>query len=511
MDAPAFDAFVRRTLRESSRRRVLRAGGAALAMVLGLAAPGGHEQAEAERAKRQQRRKRARHVGASARGQAQAAGKKSKKKKKRCKGKLTRCGNSCVDLAMQPAHCGACNNACSPGLMCLNHQCINPADLCDPINGAQCAGGCTDLRFDLDNCGACGTSCRSPHLAVTCDSGVCKTLGCAQGYETCDPQAEGICETDIWSDPANCGTCGHACAGSEACVTGNCCVPPAADLQAAIDATGSGTLRLCAATYYLANTLHISNTSTLTLIGVEPDQTVLDGGNVVGVIKNDGDLKLQSLTITKGRAEQGGGIENAGTLHLEYALVTGNTAQNSGGGLFTSTTIQMYASSVTENTAGLGGGIAISTASGFVGLTQSHVTGNTAGGSGGGAHVSEGLIFVSDGSSVADNTATVGAGGGIFNDNGEVKVLGGSGSSVTGNTAGGNGGGISTTGLVAKVTIDAGSRVTGNRAGGSGGGIDRALGTVTLADATIVTDNHLANGTTLSNCAPVNTITNCIG
>jgi hypothetical protein len=528
---------------------MLRAGIGALATALGLSLSSTNKGATARRsqAKRHRQTTHTVQVGRSERTQVQAGGKKKKKKKKKkhCKGGKIRCGKTCLDSTNDPANCGGCGSRCYGGLICQDRRCVMPGQGQCEFSYTECPDGCKDLKVDIDNCGACGTSCRIPNAAVTCESGDCRTLGCIEGYDTCNAQAESICETHVWSDPDNCGTCGNVCSGHESCVSGRCCISPSANLQAAIDEAGSGnTLVLCSGTYHLASNLRVSDISNVVLSGVGADQTTLDGGNSVGVIKNEGTTKLQGMTITNGRADRGGGIYNTGHLELENVIVRGNTAERYGGGIWTDDEVQMFNSSVTGNTAGDGGGgIAIFTNSGFAGLTNSHVTNNTATGAGGGVYVYEGsTVFVSDGSTVADNTASVASGGGIFNENGTVKILGGRPSSVSGNAAReGNGGGIYTTGLLAtvtlgngagvrdntagadgggietygsKVTLEAGSRVTGNTAGGIGGGLKReegmAFSIITIADATIVTNNFLADATP-SNCAPVNTIANCIG
>ena len=105
-------------------------------------------------------------------------------------------------------------------------------------------------------------------------------------------------------------------------------------------------------------------------------------------------------------------------------------------------------------------------------------------------------------STVTGNTATVG--GGIFTA-GTLELFG---STVIGNTADAYGGGIVNENVFGGGTasLDAASRVTGNTApDGEGGGIANDRGTVTLVNEQIVTDN------TGGNCAPVNTIPNCIG
>jgi hypothetical protein len=46
----------------------------------------------------------------------------------------TLCGDSCVDLNADPAHCGSCGKACASGSFCTNKMCLrSPCDgLCSP-------------------------------------------------------------------------------------------------------------------------------------------------------------------------------------------------------------------------------------------------------------------------------------------------------------------------------------------------------------------------------------------
>ena len=45
----------------------------------------------------------------------------------------TRCGSACVDLSSEPLHCGACNNPCAPGGLCISGKCVNAAPSCQAI------------------------------------------------------------------------------------------------------------------------------------------------------------------------------------------------------------------------------------------------------------------------------------------------------------------------------------------------------------------------------------------
>jgi len=74
----------------------------------------------------------------------------------------------------------------------------------------------------------------------------------------------------------------------------------------------------------------------ITLSGESADKTTLDGKESGAVIKINlgAKVKIRHLTITNGRAKNGGGIFNQGSLMLEQVIVTKNTALQSGGGIY---------------------------------------------------------------------------------------------------------------------------------------------------------------------------------
>lgn len=153
-----------------------------------------------------------------------------------------RCFGACVNLAIDPAHCGSCDIVCTSGSSCQSgvcggctagdpscgglgdpaacgaartacdrdQLCVGGACVCRPPLVAV-SGACVDLSTDPNNCGAPGMVC-----ADSCALGHC-ARACPDGTRDCD----GAC-VDTRSDSANCGDCGRACGPSETCQGGNC-------------------------------------------------------------------------------------------------------------------------------------------------------------------------------------------------------------------------------------------------------------------------------------------------
>jgi len=112
------------------------------------------------------------------------------------------CNGACVDLTLDPLHCGACGDACTAA-----------APSC-------CTGVCAATQSDTNNCGTCGTQCPG----TTCNGG-CTSI-CAFPFENCDQNlAVNGCEADLVSDPTNCGGCGILCPVGAECMTGSCVCP----------------------------------------------------------------------------------------------------------------------------------------------------------------------------------------------------------------------------------------------------------------------------------------------
>lgn len=81
-------------------------------------------------------------------------------------GVLTPCGNACVNLGVDPMHCGSCTLGCMPAMACVTGICM-PAGPCQ-FPEYSCPSGCANLLNDPMNCGACGHVC-----STYCMNGLC--------------------------------------------------------------------------------------------------------------------------------------------------------------------------------------------------------------------------------------------------------------------------------------------------------------------------------------------------
>ncbi|SIO55552.1 hypothetical protein SAMN05444166_5109 [Singulisphaera sp. GP187] len=189
------------------------------------------------------------------------------------------------------------------------------------------------------------------------------------------------------------------------------------------------------------------------------------------------EVAISGLTISGGRvsAESGGGIANHGTLAITDSTLSGNSAGFNGGGIDNYGTLAVTRSTLSGNSARYGaGGIDNSTLHGTVKLTQSILSGNSAG-TGGGIGNSTGTVTITN-STLSGNSAVYN-GGGISNA-GTVTVTH---STLSDNSAGFNGGAISNYNAVTITN----STLSGNSAG-AGGAIANSsyAGTVTIAEST---------------------------
>lgn len=140
--------------------------------------------------------------------------------------------NGCEVHILDDANCGGCGVACDPGQTCTKD--INGKYFC------ACPGGqtlcpnpvaCVDTGTDARNCGGCGIDCRSPNYLTEfhgdgyCNYGTCD-FSCRQGWGDCNTNSNDGCETNLNSDPRNCGACGHSCdlLGNQPCILGQCAV-----------------------------------------------------------------------------------------------------------------------------------------------------------------------------------------------------------------------------------------------------------------------------------------------
>jgi len=146
-----------------------------------------------------------------------------------CAPEFKHCEGGCVSIDRPDLGCGAevCHACTIPNATprCnRSHAC----DIAVCYHGFQdCNGdgrdGCeTNVRTDPDNCGACGRRCPPlPHAERGCGD-VCTIWRCEPGHRDCNGVAADGCEVNALDDAANCGACGHACAARETCRSGTC-------------------------------------------------------------------------------------------------------------------------------------------------------------------------------------------------------------------------------------------------------------------------------------------------
>jgi hypothetical protein len=128
------------------------------------------------------------------------------------------CGNICVPLDNPQFGCG--DPFCSPcGLANADAGCDDAACSllacndgwtdCDlnPANGCE-----SDINSDPLNCGACNAPCTTlPNMTATCVGGTCSAPACVIGYQDCNLDMSDGCEVNTTTDPAHCGVCSNVC------------------------------------------------------------------------------------------------------------------------------------------------------------------------------------------------------------------------------------------------------------------------------------------------------------
>jgi hypothetical protein len=134
-----------------------------------------------------------------------------------CQARLLLCGDTCTDPMTSQERCGASGDCagpnagvvCAPGQVCAGGTC---ADQCQP-GFVRCDGRCIDPRLDRTYCGAT-SDCQGSAAGITCGAGlVCSegecTTECAPGLIQCGADC-----VDPMNDPVFCGASG-SCEGEE--------------------------------------------------------------------------------------------------------------------------------------------------------------------------------------------------------------------------------------------------------------------------------------------------------
>jgi hypothetical protein len=130
-----------------------------------------------------------------------------------------------VDVLTDPKNCGACGNACDPGVFCSGGKCGCPPGFID------CSGECVDPTTDDEHCGGCNNRCSPPADACRpmpprayygCRNGACGALKCQAPSADCNGDLDQCggdgCELDRLGTRENCGGCGIECAPGLDCI-----------------------------------------------------------------------------------------------------------------------------------------------------------------------------------------------------------------------------------------------------------------------------------------------------
>ena len=195
--------------------------------------------------------------------------------------------------------------------------------------------------------------------------------------------------------------------------------------------------------------------------GSAPDFAILELGS-------SETTKLRNLTLSNGRAERGGGLNDTllGDVTLSNLTITGNEAFSKGGGIYKAGgDITLVASTISNNQAGTSGGGIYGSWDTSIALTASTLSGNSAGTDGGGLTVGSmygNLTLVN--STVTDNVAA-NSGGGVYA-TGYGATVTVSNSTITGNSAA-EAGGLSTFSGGYPIDVDVGNTIIANNTGGN--------------------------------------------
>ena len=268
----------------------------------------------------------------------------------------------------------------------------------------------------------------------------------------------------------------------------------------------NGTVNIANGVYAGANNTGISINKSIIINGQSQSNTIINGTDTaqIFIIASGVNVTLQNLTLTNGKASDGGGgICNEGNLTITNCTIINNNATHGGGIYNWGGVCTVINSSINNNTAAyLGGGIynfgtfevansdisnnivdyyggGICNYQGNCIVTNSTINNNIASHAGGGIYNYQNSNFTVTNSTINDNTALTG-GGGIYNNVGTCTVTN---STINSN----NGGGIYNQGLCAVIN----STIHNNIADNNGGGIFNA-GTCEVTNSTI-SDNTVSN------------------
>lgn len=183
-------------------------------------------------------------------------------------------------------------------------------------------------------------------------------------------------------------------------------------------------------------------TSRITIKGFAATLTRVTSGSNYRIlnVSSVGDLLLDNVTISNGRASLGGGVFSQGELILDNVVISTNSSTNGGGGIYNQRgTVDINNSTISGNTSLAGAGLYNFGNESEMVINKSRILSNEATGPGGGLFNFDGTAAIFS-SSFLSNSAS--KGGGI--QNGPFGTTRVSGSNITVNSAEDFGGGLST-------------------------------------------------------------------
>jgi CSLREA domain-containing protein len=322
-------------------------------------------------------------------------------------------------------------------------------------------------------------------LALTCHADLSSAL-----VFTVDSTSD---EVDAAPGHGLCATAGGACTLRAAIQESNALAGPHDILLPA----GTYTLAIVGAGEELSATgdldIQKPGGSFITLLGDGERVTVIDAGAIdraIDVVA--GTASISGVTIRNGSAADGGGVAvgEAGTLIIDNATITANTATNEGGGVDNKGSLTLVRVTISGNTGQTGGGGLSNNLAGFAALSEVIISTNTAGGDGGGGIDNKGDLSIDMGTLSANGGRALTNSGTLFLQN----------VTISGNTADAAAG-ISNDGVMDLVNVT----VTGNTAAAAPGGIRNAVG----ASASLV--NTIIAGNSPLNCVMSGTVTSLGG
>ncbi|MFI5305949.1 MAG: hypothetical protein ACHQ53_01275 [Polyangiales bacterium] len=154
----------------------------------------------------------------------------------RCTGGYGDCDNNkengCEIELRSTDNCGTCGLHCkaptnaAPGCAagsCGVGECLGPFGDCDRTAG----NGCEQPLSTVAHCGACDQPCSPPNATGNCDSGACAVVACQGTHVDCNGLAGDGCEATL-DTPEHCGSCSAVCELASHATTMACSTSPSA-------------------------------------------------------------------------------------------------------------------------------------------------------------------------------------------------------------------------------------------------------------------------------------------